>query len=121
MKELLSGKLNIILEEDDTLITMTWLGASRDINPSAILDPYVEEFINEMETKKDKTLIIDFSKLHIMNSSSVKPILLLIRLLEENSIKSEFLYDEQVTWQRASFMALAILTKSYQYVSVKGK
>ena len=121
MRELLSGKLNLILDEEDNLITMTWLGESRDMNPSAILDPYIEEFVKEMKTKTSKPLLVDFSKLHIMNSSTVKPILLFIRLLEENSIKADIVYNEEITWQKASFISLGIITKSYKYVSVKPK
>ena len=121
MKELLTGKLNIILDIDDKLVTMTWLGESRDINPSAILDPYLTEFIKSVKVENGMKILVDFSKFHSMNSSTVKPILLFIRMLEENFIPADIIYDEEVSWQKASFVSLGIVTRTYQYVNVKSK
>ena len=121
MKELLSGKLNIILEDKDDSVTMTWLGESRDVNPSAILDPYLTEFIDSIKKTPNKKVLVDYSKLHSMNSSTVKPILLFIRLFEENSVSAKIIYDKNISWQKASFISLGIVTRSYQYVNVESK
>lgn len=121
MKELLCGKLNIILEEENNIIKMTWLGESREINPSSFLDPYLKEFAEQIKNNPGKSMIVDYSKLHTMNSSTVKPILFFIRLLEQESIHSEILYDDKSSWQRASFLTLAAITKFYKFVKIKGK
>ncbi len=121
MKELLCGKLNIIVEDEPNNITMTWLGESREINPSSFLDPYLTEVVTQVKTKNNKSLVVDFTKLHTMNSSTVKPILLFIRLLEEKGVKAEILYDDKLSWQRASFLALAAITRFYKFVKVKSK
>ena len=55
MKELLCGKLNIIVEDEPNNITMTWLGESREINPSSFLDPYLTEVVTQVKTKNNKS------------------------------------------------------------------
>ncbi len=121
MKELLCGKLNIIIEEENNIVRMTWLGESREINPSSFLDSYLKEFARQIKDYPGKNMVVDFSKLHTMNSSTVKPILLFIRLLELESINSEILYDDKSSWQRASFITLAAITRFYKFVKIKGK
>ncbi len=121
MKELLCGKLNIIVEEESNKVNMTWLGESREINPSSFLDPYLTDVVNQIENKGKKPLTVDFTKLHTMNSSTVKPILLFIKALEEKGVKAELFYNDKLSWQRASFLALAAITRNYKNVKIINK
>jgi hypothetical protein len=94
-------------------------GKSIDRNPSAVLDPYFSDVVEEMKKKKLQ-LSIDFTTLQYMNSSTVSPVINFIRKLEENAVKSVVLYDSKLKWQMASFKALETIIRNFQNVSLKG-
>ena len=118
MRDLNSGDLHIEIDEKDGKIIMKWLGKSRERDPGALLYPYFNEIINEI---KEGDLIIDFSELEYMNSSTVPPILKLFKLIDTRKIKTKILYDGRSGWQSASFKALSTIAETLDYVDVEGK
>jgi hypothetical protein len=108
--------LEIILEEGDTN-TITWTGKSESRDPSAVLNPYFAEILNRL---KGKELVVRFETLKYMNSSSVPPIIKLIKSLQEAGITAKITYDKNSRWQAASFKALETIVLSMPYITVQG-
>ena len=74
--------LEIILTEGNPN-TITWIGKSEARDPSSIINPY---FKNIFDKLKGKALEIKFEQLKYMNSSTVPPIIQLIKNLEERGL-----------------------------------
>ncbi|MBN1496590.1 MAG: hypothetical protein JXA07_07465 [Spirochaetes bacterium] len=108
--------LEIILTEGNPN-TITWIGKSEARDPSSIINPY---FKNIFDKLKGKALEIKFEQLKYMNSSTVPPIIQLIKNLEESGIKSTITYDKDSKWQIASFKALETIVRTMKNISVKG-
>jgi len=97
---------------------MTWIGRSEDRDPSAFLNPY---FTGIMTDLAGRELEIDFQKLEYMNSSTVPPIIQLIKNLNTNTIKTVIVYDKNSKWQSASFKALETIARTMDNIQVTGK
>lgn len=108
--------LEITFEKGDKNI-ITWIGKSESRDPSAIINPYFADLIS---TLKGKELIVRFEQLKYMNSSSVPPIIKLIKNLEEAAITATITYDKSSKWQAASFKALETIVLSMSHISVQG-
>ena len=117
MRDLNSGDLHIKIELQNNLTIMKWLGKSRERDPGAMLYPYFNEIINEIN---ESELAIDFSELEYMNSSTVPPILKLFKLLDTRKIRTKILYDSRSGWQCASFKALSTIAETLDNVVVEG-
>jgi len=111
------GNLEIKIQEGPTN-NMSWVGKSESRDPSAILNPYFEGILDDL---KGKELNIEFTNLEYMNSSTVPPIIQLIKNLNSNEIKSVIYYNKDSKWQAASFKALETIVRSMDYVDVIGK
>jgi hypothetical protein len=115
MNSLEADDLKIDLIADGSRVSLIWSGKSLMSNPSIVLDPYFLEIVRELKGKKTT---MDFTKLLIMNSSTVPPILTLIRNMEEAHNTFEIIYDESVFWQRTSFRLLRITTMGFKFVTI---
>lgn len=116
MKVLEYEDLKIDVTEVDNVVKVSWIGKCRTLNPEHILDTYLAQLTQFVKGKK---LIVTFDKLDSMNSSTVPPLLTFIKTLEENCIESQFLYNDQEDWQRASFKPLSVIAGRYEYVKIK--
>jgi len=105
------------IEYSDTngVISFCWLGKSLFINPSVILEPYFQQIIAEY---KDKKIKMDFTKLEIMNASTLRPILNFIKSIEEERINLDLLYDSTVSWQETSFNMIEVLITDYEFIKI---
>lgn len=108
--------LEITLAEGE-INTITWIGKSEARDPSSIINPY---FKSIFERLKGRPLEIRFEKLKYMNSSTVPPIIQLIKSLEESGITSTITYNRGSKWQVASFKALETIVRTMKHISVKG-
>jgi len=97
--------------------TITWVGKSESRDPSSVINPY---FKNIFKKFKGKDLEIKFEQLKYMNSSTVPPIIQLIKNLEEGGIKSTITYDKNSKWQVASFKALETIVRTMSNITVRG-
>lgn len=116
MTNLKESNLELILEEGEKNI-ITWKGKSDARDPSSIINPYFEEIFDRL---KGKDVEICFSELEYMNSSTVPPIIQLIKKLEENNINALITYDKDSKWQIASFKALETIVRTMNNIEVKG-
>ncbi len=110
------GNLEITLQEGSKNV-ITWTGMSESRDPSSVINPYFKEIFEKF---KGKELEIKFEKLLFMNSSTVPPIIQLIKDLERNSIKSKITYSKNSKWQAASFRALEMIVRTMQNITVEG-
>jgi hypothetical protein len=110
------NNLEITMQEGPKNI-VTWIGKSESRDPSSVINPYFKEIFEKF---KGKELEIKFEQLKYMNSSTVPPIIQLIKDLEENNIKSTITYDKNSKWQVASFKALETIVRTMNNISVKG-
>ena len=84
MDNLKEGKLEIIVERGEKNI-VKWIGKSEDRDPASLLNPYFESLVEEMVGKDAE---IQFENLEYMNSSTVTPI---IQLIKKLNAKKEYL------------------------------
>ncbi len=117
MKDFKEGNLEIKIEETDKIL-MTWIGRSEDRDPSAFLNPYLSEISDAIAGKE---LEVEFSKLEYMNSSTVPPIIQLIKKLNTVGVTTRIFYDKNSKWQSASFKALETIARSMKCIEVVGK
>ncbi len=109
--------LEIILEKGQKN-KIFWRGISDNRDPYSIIDGYFTKVLDEL---KNKELEIDFVELQYMNSSTVTPIIKLIRDLNNNAVKTTVFYDKNLNWQLASFRALETIAKTLNHITIKGK
>ena len=109
MNNLEKDKLIIKVSKDLDLniMALSWQGESNDKNPGAFLYPYFEEIAKEA-SDHNFSIEMDISEMKYMNSSTISPIIRLIKDLKSKRIKFIILYDGNMKWQDLSFTALRI-------------
>lgn len=115
MESLKTEGLHLDIEEMENTVFLRWKGISRHINPGSFLDPYLTKTLNNL---KGKSLVMDFTQLETMNSSTMLPIIKFFKKLEDNKIESQIKYNNQLNWQKSSFLTLKIVTSQYTYVKI---
>ncbi len=107
--------MKINIRQTASGVIMSWVGQSKERNPAQILTPYLDSLIDDL---KGRHLTIEYSKLEYMNSSTVPPIILFLKKLNANGIKTAVTYNTLSKWQRASFKALETLALMMDNVTV---
>ncbi|MBN2737459.1 MAG: hypothetical protein JXR70_10800 [Spirochaetales bacterium] len=115
MENLHEGDLILSVSASGKQVILKWQGESRSKDPAGFLDPYLSNLVHSLD---DNDLVVDFRELESMNSSTVLPIINLIKKLEEKTINTEILYNENSSWQKASFIPLSAITKIYKHIKV---
>jgi hypothetical protein len=95
-----------------------WLGISNARDPGLTLIPYLDQVTKELDCEE---VFVDFSKLEYINSSTVPPIIRLIKELDKKAIKTHVIYNKSLKWQQESFKALATLSKILKHVNVEAR
>ena len=116
MKKKRIGNLIIKINKDNESTFMDWTGHSNDINPAEKLVPFFDDLIDEVKGN----LEITFLNLNFMNSSTIYPLIMFIRKLNEKKIKTIIKYDKNSGWQRTSFKAMETLAKVLENIRVIG-
>lgn len=116
MKSFNFGNLNIEPKMDGNQVVFSWLGTSDNKELQKTLDPYCLEIIPLLN---GKSVTIDFTRLEMMNSSSVPAIINWIKLLSENSINANIYYNKDSNWQKSSFRLLGAMSLQYKTVKVE--
>ena len=118
MQNLEHEELKLNITENESKVTINWLGKSRMQDPGEILDPYLEELAEQL---KGKEVVCDFTTLEFMNSSTVPSILDFTEMLDEYGIKTTIYFDSSLEWQNASFGALNVLIMDMDNVDIISK
>ena len=115
MDSLITKDFSIIIKKNDPL-EVIWTGKSRDLNPSLLIDKYLDNLITQL---LDKDILVDFSTMEALNSSTIPPILTFLSNLEKRRIRAKIQYSKDIYWQRASFKPLAVLTRDFVFVKIQ--
>ena len=112
--------LKLHLRENDTEIQIDWQGKSVERKPGEFITPIL---LNALKTSSElkKQIVLDFSKLEYMNSSTITPLIKILERAKRGSNYLTVLYDKNLKWQELSFSALRIFQTEDQRVSIKGK
>jgi|JI102314A2RNA_FD_contig_41_3620411_length_814_multi_1_in_0_out_0_2 anti-anti-sigma regulatory factor len=110
MKSFEFGNLQITAEEKGDVCVFFWQGTSDNKELINALEPYYLEVISEAKNKK---ILIDFTKLKAMNSSSVPAIIGWMKALNEKRMDATIIYNKDSNWQRTSFRLLSGIGKGF--------
>lgn len=115
-----NNKLEIHVEESEDFIIISWKGKSTDRMPSAFLNP-VFQHIFDRTTSSNKKMIMNFSNLDYMNSSTIMSISKFIEKGKNENYSLTVIYNKKRRWQELSFSALRIFqTKDNRINFIEG-
>jgi hypothetical protein len=115
-----NNTLIIEVSEDDRTIKINWKGKSTDRDPSAFISPILSKALDS-STQYKKEMIIDFTELEYMNSSTITPISKIIEKGKNGTNKITINYQKDRKWQELSFSALKIFNTSDGRINFIGK
>ncbi len=116
MENIKMGSLTLSIEKIKGKTILDWIGESNEKKPSEELIPFFNEFIEN----QNNDLIIKFDKLNYMNSSTIHPLILFIKDLNEKNIKIEICYNKNSKWQKEAFKAMENLTSILKNIKFIG-
>lgn len=118
-------KLTIKVDEDLVMnrFILHWQGESNEKNPGVFLYPYFEKLIGEA-LERHFSIEMDISGMLYMNSSTISPIIRLVKEAKNKNIKLVIFYDGSLKWQDLSFSALRVYKSEeglFDVVDCRGK
>ena len=114
-----SNSLTIEIYDNDA-IKILWKGRSTERDPSTFIVPILfNSLVRGEETKKQ--IIMDFSEMEFMNSSSFSPIAKMLERAKQTKLDVSVLYNRAKKWQELSFTALQVFATEDNNISVTGK
>ena len=119
-KEKFTAKLlSIEVGETDTSIDVKWLGKSVDRQPSKFISPILVKVL-DMASTKNKRIVMDFTELDYMNSSTITPIIKVLERDKNGKTQITILYKQALKWQELNFSALEIFGTNDDRLRIKG-
>jgi hypothetical protein len=112
--------LSIDLTETDERVELIWKGKSNERDPARFLMPILQNALGRGGNGR-KQVVIDFSSLDYMNSSTFSP---LVRMLDEAAKGQHRLlleYNQGRKWQALSFSALKAFETPDGRIALRGK
>ncbi|RME19428.1 MAG: hypothetical protein D6806_18305 [Deltaproteobacteria bacterium] len=107
------------LETADS-VRIKFLGKSMAREPAKQLLPVLTDAL-ERCTQTGKTMVLDFTKVEYMNSSTITPVIRLIERVRRGSGKLEVRYNKNLKWQEVSFSALDVFATEDGRVKIVGQ
>lgn len=99
-------------------IHLKFRGKSTEREPGAFLTPVIQDALDEAGARK---LVLDFTELEYMNSSSVTPIIKLLNEIKNNQRFVRIVYSKARKWQELSFSALMVFQTRDGRIEVTGQ
>ncbi len=112
-------KINFQYLQNENGLVMKWLGESSMQYPKSILIPYFSELLPSFSGFMSVT--VDFQELEYMNSSTLQPILYLLKNLDKLNIPVTICYSGKKKWQELSFNAIKGITDFLKNISIVAK
>ncbi len=113
------GPLKVIRKDGENQISVFFSGKSIVRDPSELLQPALFELLEEAEDTGSR-LVLDFSSLEYMNSSTFTPLVKTLERARLGKASVTVIYDQNAKWQTVSFTALMIFDSDDGRVTVKG-
>lgn len=120
VKRFVQGDLTLELVEGPAELRLTWLGKSSEREPSRFLVPVLSDAL-EHARAAGLPLVMDFSALEYMNSSTFTPV---VKALDESrrlTVPVVLEYSVARKWQALSFSALRTFETLDGRIKVHGK
>jgi hypothetical protein len=120
VKRFVQGDLTLELAEGAAELRLTWLGKSSERDPSRFLVPVLSDAL-EHARAAGLPLVMDFSALEYMNSSTFTPV---VKALDESrrlTVPVVLEYSVARKWQALSFSALRTFETLDGRIKVSGK
>ena len=107
--------LAVALERSRDTATLAWKGVSDNRYPGQFLNPIIDELVNELQNLE---VTIDLRELEYMNSSTVTPLISLVKRLDVNSKLVRVLFLE-VEWQRTHSNCMSAIARTLKNVRIE--
>ncbi len=114
-----NAQLQLERSEEGNSIILRLLGKSILRNPNEFIMPVLLETVTKAAEQK-KRLIIDFSDLVYMNSSTLSPFIKILEKIRIGDGEITLLYKKALKWQDISFSALVIFQTNDKRIEIKG-
>lgn len=101
-------------------VLLGWRGRSEEREPGSFLVPILAEALDAARSEA-KRLVLDFTAVEYMNSSTFTPLVKLLDEARRASVPVLFRYSLTRKWQSLSFSALRAFETSDGRVSVHGE
>ncbi len=112
--------LALELSERGGDVVLAWRGRSEEREPSRFLVPVLQEAL-EAARAGGRRLVLDFTALDYMNSSTFAPLVKLLELARRTGVAVQVRYSLAVKWQSLSFTALRAFETPDGRISVHGE
>jgi hypothetical protein len=114
------GELALEVEEAAAEVRVVWRGKSADREPGRFLVPVLDEVLARARAAGAK-LVLDFSALEYMNSSTFTPVVKALDSARKAGVRIALEYSLARKWQALSFSALRTFETSHGSVTVSGR
>lgn len=115
-----SGSLTVDHVYHDDRITLMFRGKSIVRDPNEFLMPTMLEAL-DMADREKKQLVLDFTELSYMNSSTFTPLIKVLEKARLSGNEVQVIYSAEQRWQQVSFSALTIFRTSDGRIDVTSK
>lgn len=114
-----SRDLTLEIADVDGGIKIKWLGKSTAREPSLFLAPILTDVLRK-SVEENKPIILDFTALEYMNSSTITPIIRLLDNARRGSTVVKVFYNKKLKWQELNFSALEIFQTNDKRIQIIG-
>jgi hypothetical protein len=114
-----SNNLTLEVQRDDEEVRVVWTGRSTAREPMTFIGPIITEALEACATA-DTKLVLDFRTLAYMNSSTITPLIRLLRQANRGSERVLVLYRSAARWQEMSFSALTVFATKDGRIEIRG-
>ena len=109
--------LSVVARQAGSNWVMRWTGVSDSRNPEDFIRPIVEYMTFHMKCGR---IIIDFTGIKFMNSSTVSPIINMLKTLNTNAIDTRVEFSD-ADWQQTHLRCLKTISRVLEHVTVVGR
>ena len=111
--------LDIKVTEGYENIFIHWSGKSIDRKPNIFITPILIKLLKKC-IDKEKKMILDFSNIEYMNSSTITPIIKILERAKRSEISVKVEYLASLKWQDLIFSALEIFQTKDNRIQIHG-
>jgi hypothetical protein len=119
-RRLVEGELVLEVRPGGDQVRVVWTGKSADREPGRFLVPVLSSLLGEARAAGAR-LVLDFSGLDYMNSSTFTPVVKILDEARRGAVPITLEYDQAKKWQALSFSALRTFETPDGSVVVAGR
>jgi anti-anti-sigma regulatory factor len=107
--------LTLVVRRLGTKATVLWQGVSDSRHPAQFLNPVIDELGDSLQ---NTDVTIDLRHLQYMNSSTVQPLIAMIRRLDANGRPVRVVFLD-VDWQRTHRNCMSAMARTFKNVQIE--